>query len=300
MGIIGAGNWGRQLVRVFGQLSDLVICSTRSSHKNVEYLKRRYPRLEVSFDYRSILEREEIEAVAIATPIDTHFQLAREALLHGKKVFVEKPLAGSLEEARQLIELARNKVLFVGHIFLYSSCYGCIKEIIKADPPVQLSFSWLKYGSFNEDLVLNLLSHELAILYGLTGRLPRAIKASNLRPVITGLDLIDLELYFHDPLPCRISVNRVHPHKSKQLQIITSRGEVYYWIDDRLLRLDKKRHRFELLHVEEEEPLTAEAAAFLDCVAENIEPAANKEIALKTMVMLEEVQRAVSEFGENA
>ena len=131
--VAGLGYWGPGLVRNLHELPDadlLLVCDSR--YEALEATQRRYPAVDATTSLADVLEDDRIEAVVIATPVSTHFDLASAALDAGKHVFVEKPLAGSGDEAAGLVELAgrRGLVLMPGHTFLYSPPVNMLRSLI--------------------------------------------------------------------------------------------------------------------------------------------------------------------------
>lgn len=133
IGIIGVGGWGQNLVRVFSQLSNAqVVCICDSNAGRLGFIQSKYHSLKSTTDYHELLEDAEIDAVVIATSAASHFQIAQDALAHGKHVFVEKPLALSSAECETLITAAQRKhvTLMVGHTFLYNPAVRKAKEYL--------------------------------------------------------------------------------------------------------------------------------------------------------------------------
>ena len=133
--VVGLGYWGPNLVRNLHELPDAevaYVCDGRA--EPLETIRRRYPACRVTRSFDAVLNDPTIDAVALATPVSTHFELAARALEAGKHVFVEKPLAGSSAEARELIDLAleRDVVLMPGHTFLYSPQVNKIQPLIES------------------------------------------------------------------------------------------------------------------------------------------------------------------------
>jgi len=130
--VIGAGYWGKNLVRVFNEIGALkTICD--SDKKILTEKKEEYPAIETTANFLEVLSDEEIKAVIIAAPAATHYTLARQALMSGKDVFVEKPLALKIKEGEDLVALAKKKkrILMVGHLLLYHPAIMKLKRIIK-------------------------------------------------------------------------------------------------------------------------------------------------------------------------
>jgi len=180
VGIIGCGYWGPNLIRNFIQISQSKVkyCCDLDEDK-LKRINSLYPEPKVTQNYQEILNDPTVEAVAIATPVHTHFKLAKEGLEAGKHVFVEKPLTQTSQQARELIGLARKKgkVLMVGHTFLYTAAVNKLKELIDSrelGDVLYISSQRRNLGLFQDDInvVWDLGTHDISvILYLLDGRL---------------------------------------------------------------------------------------------------------------------------------
>lgn len=217
IGIIGIGNWGKNLVNNFKELSFIkYLCD-----KNSEDPK-------VISDYHKILQDQSIDAVAIATDINTHYQIVKDALLSGKHVFVEKPLCIKEEEAKELYTIAKEKdlVLFVDYILIYSLPVKKIKELIKNIGNVHL----LKINRMHpervgqkDNAVLDLLPHDLSVLYYLFGKHPKEVLAE-------GVDECISFLLKYDSFIANISLSRISYDKERSFKIYGDQG-VIVWDD---------------------------------------------------------------------
>ncbi|HMX46663.1 MAG TPA: Gfo/Idh/MocA family oxidoreductase, partial [Candidatus Obscuribacter sp.] len=148
--LIGCGNWGKNLVRNFHHLGALsTVCD--SDQKRLDFVAREFRGVKTTSDYDSVLRDSEVSAIVIATPSDTHFNLARQALLAGKHVYVEKPLARDVKHAEELDALAteRNLVLMVGHLLLYHPAVNCLKDLIASGELGDLLFVRSDRMNFN-------------------------------------------------------------------------------------------------------------------------------------------------------
>ncbi len=177
--LTGAGYWGPNLARVLNQspTCDFVaVCD--SSPKNLEKITRQYPSVRAYSDFADLL-MSDVDAIVIATPISTHYELAKRALMAGKHVFVEKPLAHSAVLARELVQIAscQKKTLFTGHTFIYSPPVIKIKELIDSGHLGDLfyiSLSRLNLGLYQKDVdvVWDLAVHDISILLYWLGEVP--------------------------------------------------------------------------------------------------------------------------------
>ena len=146
LGIIGIGNWGKNLVRDISKISCVKKCSSLGNSKNISWLKNKYPSIQHTCNLKEIFADKEIDAVIIATPINTHYNLVKKALLAKKHVFVEKPLSSTLSNAEELIQIAKknNRLLFVGHIFIFNEILKKIIQISKRENITHVNFVWNK------------------------------------------------------------------------------------------------------------------------------------------------------------
>ena len=261
--IIGLGKWGKNLLREFSNVSCVTKCHTRGNQKNISWLRKNYPKVVHTTSIRDILTDKNIDAVAISTPINSHFKIAKNALESGKHVFVEKPMASSVIEAKQLIKIAKSKNLnlFVGHVFLYNEIFKKIKKIDRQESITYAHFAWKKFGTFDEDIFKNLLSHDISLILALFGS-PNRIRLTNNVGFITTSDRISLELNFTRNRKCEVSIDRISPHKEKSVTFLTKKN-LFVWNDDELLRFDKRSQSFKKIYQSKNTPLHLECKKFI-------------------------------------
>ena len=263
LGIIGIGNWGKNLVRELSKIHCIKKCSSNGNLKNIRWLKKNYPSIQYVSDSKEIFADNEINAVIIATPINTHYKLVKKALLSKKHVFVEKPISTNLSEAEELIEIAKknNLLLFVGHIFIFNEIFKKLIQISNRENITHLNFLWNKFGTFDEDIFLNLISHDLSIILALFGK-PKKIKLINKFGVISKCDVVTLILELPNKKTCQIHVNRCSSHKQKHVTIFTQKN-IYIWDDHRLYKNNKKSSSFGLVFESKHTPLETECKEFI-------------------------------------
>lgn len=265
--LVGVGRWGKNLLRVLDARCDVAVCCNQSDPAVHTWLKEHYPHVRGTFHYDEVLRDRSIEAVVIATPIVTHAQLARQALEFGKHVFVEKPLATTIPDAKGLVDTATNKglVLFVGHVFLFHPVLEKVKELTKKDPILYTRIVWTKFGTFGEDIFWDLVSHEVSIASDLFRGRSRQASVLHQKGVVTARDIVTVCLRFDGNRECLFDINRCAPTKSKSMTIVTVGGEVFLWGNDSLYRL-RSGNTLELFYQGKQEPLALEADAFLRSV----------------------------------
>ena len=263
LGIIGIGDWGKNLVRDTSKISHVKKCSGLGNTKNISWLKKNYPSIQYVSDQKEIFTDKEIDAVIIATPINTHYNLVKKALLSKKHVFVEKPLCSTLSKAEELIKIAKknNLVLFVGQIFIFNEILKKVIEISKRENIVYVNFEWNKFGTFDEDIFLNLVSHDLSIILTLFGK-PKKIKLVNAFGFISKCDIVTLTLELPKNKKCQIHINRCSNYKQKHITIFTQKN-IYIWDDCRLYKNNKKSNSFRLIFESKHTPLEIECKEFI-------------------------------------
>ena len=259
IGIIGMGKWGKNLIREFSNFVEISKCVTTGNKDNINWIQKNFPNTQCSKNISDLLDDNSIDAIIIATPINTHYELAKKALESGKHVFVEKPMTQTVVQANNLINIAKYKklCLSVGYVFLYNQIFQQIKKINKREPITFLDFDWRKFGTFKEDIFENILSHDLSINLELFG-IPRQAKLISKSSRVTNTDLVSVLLDYNKNRKSNIHINRVSNCKKKIVTIFTKKN-LFIWDDDKLFKLDKKTNLFNLYYQSKKTPL------FLEC-----------------------------------
>ena len=188
IGIIGFGYWGPNLVRNFtNQLEAIVVMVADGRNERLQVLKKNYPNIDAVQSAEDILKNPNIDAVVIATEVFSHYKLAKEALLNGKHVLLEKPMTSSSIEAEELIDIAlkKNLVLMVDHTFLYTGAVQKIKELIDDNTigsPRYFDSSRINLGLFQNDInvLWDLAPHDISILTFLIKNKPFSVNATGI------------------------------------------------------------------------------------------------------------------------
>lgn len=264
IGIVGCGNWGRNLIRVFDQIATVDTCCHTGNKQNRQWMQDNHPDIRLTTEYDTLLDRSDI--VVIATPIDTHYDLAKQALEANAHVFVEKPLTTDVDEASHLVKLAdtRNRMLFVGYIFVHHPVFQRILEIHRDKPIEYAKFEWARTGSFGDHIIANHASHDLALATCLFGASPDTATVRDRVHVRGEPNIISFDLSFNNAR-CRIDVDRLSPDKRKTMTLVTRAGDVYHWSDNTLQRLNGET--FSTVYESMKEPLEVECQSFLDTVS---------------------------------
>ena len=195
LGVIGCGYWGPNLIRNFNSLQNCSVISVAETKPGrQEFIKKEFPGIMVTDDYKSILKDGSIDAVCIATPVKTHKDLAVESLNSGKHVFVEKPMAASSKETEEMIKAAEanNKKLAVGHVFQFAPAVRAIKRLIDdgaIGKVFHVTSARINLGppENDVDVVWDLGPHDFSILLHLLGEFPEYISAVNNYLILTSV-----------------------------------------------------------------------------------------------------------------
>jgi len=326
VGVLGAGYWGPKLIRNFHEIpsADMaMVCDLRQDR--LAHVRELYPAVRVTTDYQELL-RSDVEAVAIATPIPTHHRLAREALLAGKHVLVEKPLTANSEEAEDLVNLAekRGLSLMVGHTFEYNPAVEYLRRIIAAGELGRIYYinaTRVNLGIFQPDInvVWDLAPHDVSILLFILGMLPVNVSARGaayVRPKIH--DVAYLTLHFPNEIMADIRVSWLDPCKIRRITVVGSKKMVVYddveptekiKIYDKGVDVPPYSDTLEEFHlsyrygdittpaIPNVEPLRVECEHFLHCVRTGERPRSDGRDGLEVVRILEAATRSLFNGG---
>ncbi len=237
VGVIGYGYWGPNVLRNLAETPgcEVVWCADKSPER-CALVRRRYPAIKVTSDVNELLNDPRVEAVAIATPVSTHFMLAKEALSKGKHVLVEKPMAGTVAEAEELVELAKKRglVLMVDHTFIYTGAVRKIRAIVESGELGELYYLdsvRINLGLFQHDVdvLWDLAAHDLSILVHLIPRAPKYVSAIGADHTGSRLaDLAYLTLQYDNSFIAHFHINWLSPVKVRKMLIGGDRKMLVY------------------------------------------------------------------------
>jgi predicted dehydrogenase len=237
IGMIGCGYWGPNLLRNFAESEAAevrAICDLDTAR--LAAIGRRYPAARATSDYAELLKDPGIAAVVIATPVATHFPIARQALQAGKHVLIEKPLTASVREAEELIDLAAQNglTLMVDHTFVYTGAVRKIKEIVDRGDLGELLYfdsNRINLGLFQRDInvVWDLAPHDLSIMDYIIGRQPQGLSAIGSCHIEQGIENIAYVLLkFADEFIAHFHFNWLSPVKIRRTLIAGTRKMILY------------------------------------------------------------------------
>ena len=314
-GVIGWGYWGPRIARNLDTLphSTVTMVADQNSFRLASLANQPWIR---TTDQTEEVFRSEVDGVVIATPVCTHYQLARQALLHGKHVLVEKPLTTSVAEAEELVALAREqqRVLMVGHTFEYNPAVNELRKLIRAGElgkVYRIHAERLNLGLYRNDtnVIWDLAPHDISILLYLLGKKPERISVEahgHLQPHIQ--DIAHIHLGFNDGMTAHIHVSWLHPCKVRHITIIGDQRMAVY--DDtnpaEMVKIYNKgadvhadpvvSYRYGAItipHIDWIEPLRLECEDFANAIRQQTRPRADGEVGLEVVRILAQVQDAL-------
>jgi predicted dehydrogenase len=323
--VIGLGYWGPNLVRNLYEIPDADVawvCDVRP--EAVEAIVRRYPAIAGTTAVADVLADPSIEAVAIATPVATHYKLAAAALEAGKHVFVEKPLAPSSDDALELIRLSERHglVLMPGHTFLYSPPVNMVRDLIESGELGDVYFvstSRVNLGLHQPDVsvVWDLGAHDLSILRYWLGDVPTYVAALSRGCIIPETpDVAFISLEFPQGTIAHVELSWLAPSKLRRTAVVGSRKMVVY--DDtsnepvRIFdsgvtlptpetfgewRLSYRTGDIVSPRVDPIEPLAAQMLDFCVAVRTGSRPRSSAEVGLDVVRMIEAIDRSLAAHG---
>jgi predicted dehydrogenase len=314
--VVGCGYWGKNLVRNFGRLDALAaVCdATESGRATASGIA---PQVPVVGELEEVLQSD-VSGVVIATPAETHYEVASRALRAGKDVFVEKPLALTYEQGAALVRLAEESkaVLMVGHVLEYHPAIVRLRELIASGELGRVRYvssNRLNLGKVRreENILWSFAPHDIAVILRLTGSMPfqvAALGGSYVQPNIA--DVTVTHLLFDNGVRAHVYVSWLHPFKEQRLVVVGSKKMASF--DDVTKRLVLYDQRVEVKEGQPvpikgdgeevpftgDEPLLLECRAFLDSIATRRAPVTDGVSGLRVLQVLQAAQRSLVMNGE--
>lgn len=313
--VVGAGQWGKNLVRTFHALGALAGVAEADA-KLRDQLRLDYPDIPLFEDYRQALATE-AQAFAVATPAHTHAAIANEIMRAGKDVFVEKPIALSVEDAETMVRTAEanERILMVGHLLLYQPAIRQIRQWIgegRIGALKSLHQERMKLGRVRavENVLWSFGVHDLAVFLHLIGQSPIGVQAAGQRIVQPSVeDDVYVHLTFPDGVSAHLHTSWLWPQQRRRLTVIGTEGMLVYDEDDQTVmwhrktidsRLANVDHGTELVFQGDDKPLTLECRHFLDCVASRRQPISDGRNGIEVVRILAEASRLLEGDGVGA
>lgn len=322
LALIGAGYWGKNLARNFNQLGALHSICDQSGNLLDNFKNNDYRDVRLVQNVESVLADPEIHKVAIAVPAVLHFEIAKAAILAAKDVYVEKPLCLDLNQAKELVYLAKehNRILMVGHLLHYHPCIEKIQQIVAQGELGKLHYissNRLNLGKIRkeENALWSFAPHDLSVILSLAGQvLPyhvQCVGGSYLTPGVADTTMTTMR--FPGEIRAHVYVSWLNPFKEQKLTVVGSHGMMVF--DDRAPWGEKvtlyRQHLIwkdgqvptpskapgEFIKVLEDEPLKRECQHFLDCCQERLDPKTDGSEGYRVLCLLQAAQDSLENDG---
>ncbi len=320
IGLIGAGAWGKNHLRVWNGLRVLAaVCEADESR--LKKLKEEHPALHITPLLHDLTASSEIQGIVIATPAETHFRLGKECLLAGKDVFIEKPLALTVAEGEELVELARrqNRILMVGHILQYHPALLKLKAMVQGGDLGKINYVYsnrLNLGRIRteENILWSFAPHDISVLLMLLNEMPFRVSSQGGNYLHRSIaDVTMSNFQFDSGVNAHIFVSWLHPFKEQKLVVV---GERQMAVFDDMVSANKLvlyPHRIQWVNrmpvpekaegvavaFDSQEPLEEECRHFLQCIQNRETPRTDGEEGLRVLRLLNACQQSLEEGGRN-
>src|ERR1700757_4025166 len=327
VGIVGCGYWGPLLLRNFVNLANCKVTAVcDASETRLKHVKALYPSVSCITYFNRFFGDFDLDAIVIATPVKSHYPLAKASLLAGKPTFIEKPMATSSQECEELIDIAERNglVLMVDHTFLYSAPVRKIVEIVQAGDLGEIRYvnsRRLNLGLFQKDINVawDLAPHDISIILHILGESPLTVNCQGNAHVTPGIeDVTNISLSFRHKRFATIQSSWLEPRKIREMTIVGTRRMIVY--DDLAphekikiydVRVDRPPHHdtFAEFHysyhygdiyipyIKQEEPLRGECQHFLECIEKGAEPLTSGHKGLELVKILEAASASLKNHG---
>ncbi len=327
IGVIGYGYWGPNIVRNFNALEGAAVQTVcDSNEKSLERARKSYPHIAMTKDCCDVLNATDIDAVAVITPVSTHYDLAKRALENGKHVFVEKPFTATIAQAEELIELAERKKLtiMVDHTFIFTGAVRKIKQLIMDKALGDLYYYdsvRVNLGLFQSDVnvIWDLAPHDFSVMDHLIDEKPSAVAACGKAHVNGMEDTAYVTVHFDNNMIAHFNVNWLSPVKVRTT-LIGGEKKMLVWNDleadekiriyDKGVEVTNRESAYNLRvsyrsgdmyapRVEQIEALRSEAEYFLFCVTSGQRPENDGQAGLRVVRLLDACSRSMKQNGRS-
>ncbi|MBI5385051.1 MAG: Gfo/Idh/MocA family oxidoreductase [Verrucomicrobia bacterium] len=328
VGVVGCGYWGPNLVRNFRSIPDCevkLVCDADANR--LKHMKSLYPEVETCSTHHHALNGAGIDAVVVATPVRFHHEIAKASLLAGKHTMIEKPMASSIAECEELVEIAEKNglVLMVGHTFLYAPPIRKIKEIVDWGDIGEIQYiasRRLNLGLFQKDINVawDLAPHDLSIILHIMGECPESVSCNGAAHMTPGIEDVTVLFLHFSKKRCAIVHNSwLDPRKVREMTIVGTKRMIVY--DDVAAlekikifdtRVERPPHydsfaEFQYAyhygdvyapHIKQEEPLKVECSHFVDCILHGKQPLTHGRHGAELVRILEAAKLSLGRGGE--
>jgi predicted dehydrogenase len=324
-GVVGYGYWGPNVVRNLENSEGVKLLAVADKSPTARRrCQKAHPGIQVTADASDLMSSTEIDAIAVVTPVWTHYELAKTALENGKHIFVEKPFTSNVEQAEELIELAERKNLkiMVDHTFLFTGAVRKIHQLLEEDTLGKLYYydsTRVNLGLFQHDVnvIWDLAPHDLSIMDYLIKDRPEAIVATGQTHLNGCEDVAFITLYFPNKIIAHVNVNWLSPVKVRTT-LIGGEKKMLLWNDleadekvkvyDKGVHITSRQGVYDLLvnyrsgdmwapQIEQVEALRLEMAYFADCICKNETPFNDGVAGLRVVKMLQAADQSLRKRG---
>lgn len=329
IGVIGYGYWGPNLVRNFAETQGLsVACVADLDPKKLDLVQKRYPGVRTTTSFEEMINDPSIDAIAIATPVSTHFELGMAVLKANKHLWLEKPMTQTSDQARQLVDEAekRNLVLLVDHTFIYTGAVRKMAELVKSGDLGNIYYydsTRVNLGLFQHDVsvISDLAVHDFSILDYLLGEQPIAVSAVGINHFPgTPENLAFITLSYASGIIAHVNVNWLAPVKVRQILIGGSKKMITYndlepsekikvydkgisFTDDPQkiyqMRVGYRTGDMWAPQLDGSEALKVEGEHFVDCIVNGKAPHTDGLLGMRVVQIIEAATRSMNEHGRS-
>ena len=327
IGVVGLGYWGPNLARNFNGLPDCdleALCDLSEDRR--AHVQSLYPGVQAESDFNALISDPDLDAIAIATSLKSHHPLGKASLLAGKHTLIEKPLASSIEESQELVDIAKENglILMVGHTFLYSPPIMRIKEIVDSGDLGDIRYisaRRLNLGLFQSDtnVAWDLAPHDVSIILHLMGENPISVNCQGSAHITPNIeDVTTMSLQFSDERSAIIQSSWLDPKKVRDMTIVGSKRMIVY---DDIAQQEKIKifdarverpphyetfaefhyayHHGDIYtpHIDQVEPLKTECQHFVDCIRSGKTPRTSGQNGLEVVRILEASSQSLQADG---
>jgi predicted dehydrogenase len=325
--VVGCGYWGPNLIRNLYSLPKCkvkLVCDV--DKKRLAHVGTLYPGVQTTCEFDHLVSNAEIDAIVIATPVRSHFEMAKKSLQAGKHIFLEKPMASSVAECKELIELAekQNLIIMVGHTFVYSQSIKKIKQIVNAGDLGEIQYisaRRLNLGLFQKDINVawDLAPHDISIILYIMKEEPVSVNCQGKAHVAPGIeDVTNITLNFPNGGFATIHSSWLDPNKVREMTFVGTKKMLVYddiepmekiKIYDKCVKTPPHYDTFAEFHysyhygdmysphLQQEEPLKVECQHFLDCISKKVKPDSSGIEGLRVVQILEAASRSLKNGG---
>jgi len=327
--IIGCGYWGPNYVRIFNELegSKVSYCCDLDK-KNLKKIKRLYPTVKTSENYKEVAKDVDTNAIVVATPLNTHYEIAKYCLERKKHVLIEKPFTSNSDQGKELMEIANKNglILMTGHVYEYNPGIIKLKEIIekKLGKIYYITAERLGLGPIRKhaNALWDLATHDISIALFLLNALPEEVSVEGESYIQNNVeDLVFVNLKFSKNVIYNIYASWLAPEKIRKITVVGQKGMVVF--DDvnksEMLKIYERNIDKTLLNstpeysdhqsivtigdifipqIEQCEPLKNQAKHFLECISENKKPITDAQVGLNVIRVLEAAEQSLRTHGK--